>query len=236
MKSWQDAAIEHAQAKAPREACGLVVIIKGRERYWPCQNLANDDEFFILSPDDFAAAEDVGEVVALFHSHPNAAPQPSQADLVSCERSGVPWHIVNPDTLGWGYCEPSGYKAQLLGRPWVWGVTDCWSLVRDWYKEELGLELRDWQRPVSYSNFNADPMFERCWAEAGFVEIDFHDLQAGDAILMRLDSPGLNHVGVYIGDQLMLHHIQDRLSSRDLYNGYYQNNTGCVLRHSSRCQ
>ena len=34
----------------------------------------------------------------------------------------------------------------LLGRQWVWGVTDCWSLVVDWYKEEKGIKLKDYQR------------------------------------------------------------------------------------------
>ena len=161
--SWKDVALAHAKEQDPKESCGLLIDIKGKEKYFACKNLSNwSNQCFIIDPVDYAKAEDTGKILAVIHSHPTTQPIASQADMISCEDSKLPWHIVNPKTEQWGYYEPSGYKPPLIGRHWVWGVTDCWALVRDWYKETKGIILRDWERPITPEEFIADPMFERC--------------------------------------------------------------------------
>lgn len=231
----KQAAFLAAQQAAPRESCGLVVVVHGKERYWPCRNIAPDPEAdFTIDPQDYLAAAQAGTIVSVIHSHPNGFPQPSPADLTSCEKWGLPWHIVSPhlgdDGLGrWHTFEPTGYRAPLIGRAWCWGVHDCWALVRDWY-EEQGLQLPDFERPADPDQFLAHPLFEELFPSAGFVEVSRDEARPGDAVLMSLRSSGLNHVGVLQADFRLLHHVQGRLSSSDLYGEGLQRATGKIVR------
>src|SRR3546814_4028951 len=79
----------HAVQEYPRECCGLVVLVAGHEQYVPCANVALGGRHFVMAPEDYARAEDAGEVVALVHSHPDAPAQPSAADRVACEATGL---------------------------------------------------------------------------------------------------------------------------------------------------
>lgn len=230
-KKTLEAIQRHAAADYPREACGLVVVVKGRERYVPCRNAAAGTEHFILPAEDYAAAEDLGEVVAVVHSHPDAPAAPSQADLVSCEASGLPWHILSWPAEDLRTIEPSGYRAPLVGRQFAHGVLDCYTLIRDWYQREPGITLPEFQRRDDWWKHGED-LYMQHYGEAGFVAVSQDQPgQVGDVILMQLRAPVPNHAGVYLGDGLMLHHLHGRLSSRDVFGGYWQEITRCILRY-----
>ena len=235
--NWKEAALLHAKEEDPKEAVGLVVLIKGKEHYKRCNNIADDPTIdFLLDPLDYAKWSDKGTIMSIVHSHPVTYPTPSKADLISCEASELPWHIVNPRTGTWGGCEPSGYKAPLIGRPWCWGVSDCYALVRDWYEQELGVVLKDWDRPRTPDDFLNYPLFEFLpsrWEEAGFKELrSGEEFEKGDVLLMSMMHPGLNHVGVYIPQQKVLHHCAGRLSTEDLLDEWLLKCTGKRYRYA----
>ena len=232
--SWKDSALVHAKDQDPKESCGLLLNIKGKEKYFPCRNLSMTAfQCFIIDPEDYVRADNTGDIVAVVHSHPVTPPVASQSDKVACEQSNLKWYIVNPKTESWGYLEPTGYKAPIVGREWAWWVSDCWSLVRDWYKDELKIELRDWDRPTTLEDFNKDPMFERCAWRTGFRELRPDEkLESGDVLLMSIMNPNLNHVALFFeGD--VIHHLTDRLSCREPYSEWLLKCTGKRYRYAS---
>ena len=232
--NWKDAALVHAKDQDPKESCGLLLNIKGKEKYYPCNNLSmTQHQCFIIDPIDYVKADNLGEIIAIVHRHPITPPTPSQADRISCEHSNLPWYIVNPKTEQWADLKPEGYKPELCGRPWVWGITDCWSLVRDWYKQEKGIELVDYERSMTPEEFLKNPLFEKYAKNTGFRELANDEaLKKGDVLLMSILHPTLNHVAIFLGD-MVLHHLADRLSCKEPYSEWLLKCTGKRYRHAS---
>lgn len=220
----------HAERDYPRESCGLVIVRRGKRRYVPCRNIADKNEHFVMHPEDCAGAEDLGAIAVVVHSHPNIAPRPSQADLVGCEKSGLPWLIVNWPTGAIHEFEPSGYKPPLVGRQFSHGVLDCYSLIQGYYEQELGIVLPDFARPDEWWLKGLNLYLEG-FEKAGFVRVD--EPQKHDGLLMQVASPKPNHAAIFLGDGCILHHQMGRLSSRDVYGGWYRKITTHVVRHRS---
>ena len=218
-----DEILEHAKAEYPKECCGLVVVFKGREKYISCRNLATDQNMeFMIHPEDYVKAEDIGEIVKIVHSHPKTNANPSELDLVGIEESKLPWVIVNPLTGQVTETAPSGYKAPLIGRQYGYGIQDCYTLIKDYYDRELNIKLRDY--PRSGTQEDDLQIYLKEFENEGFVKVD--TLEPHDMIVL---SSG--HGAIYLGNNIILHHVAGRLSSRDVYGGYWMKNTRGYYRH-----
>jgi proteasome lid subunit RPN8/RPN11 len=227
------AIIQHALAEQPREACGLVVRPKrgGRFEYVPCQNLQPLTGQFILAPRDFAAAEQRGTVLALVHSHPYGTTAPSEADRMACEASNLPWAILALPSCEIGWIEPSGYVAPLEGRAYCWGVSDCWSIVVDWYARERAIALWNPAREPDWWN-RGENMFLDLLPVAGFERVS-RASEPGDVMVMQLGgAPVPMHAALYLGSGQMLHQMVAQPSEVRPYAGYWEKHTHSVWRYS----
>ena len=220
---------EHALRESPREACGLIVRRGKKSVVVPCDNVAADPrEFFVIHPDAWEAAEaDAGEVEMVYHSHPFTGADPSEADKASAEKVGVPYLIYAPgqsaDRDGWTLYRPCGYEAPYEGRPFVWNILDCYALLSDWYRRELGVVL-----PVIYREdyfWQSADLFTENLEARGFEEVPRAEVRRGDVLLFALNSRNNNplgrpnHCAVYLGDGLMLHHPGGHNSRVEPYTG-----------------
>src|SRR5699024_617283 len=126
------------------------------------------------------------------------------------QQSGVDWWLVcDGNVFKFRYLTP------LLGRQFLHGVMDCYTLFRDAY-HLCGYALPDFHRPNLWwekgENLYVDNMTEH-----GFYRVD--EPQEGDVVLISFGARFANHAAIYLGNQLILHHCPHRLSKRDLYGG-----------------
>lgn len=236
----------HAEAEYPNEACGLIVKAGRREVYRPCRNMGGKANHFVMDPEDYAAAEDEGDVLAIVHSHPDFPARPSEADRVACEASELPWVIVEVREGVAGEVtrtEPTGYRAPLIGREFFHGVLDCYTLICDVFQRERGIVLPKFAREDGWWNGEQELYLDN-FEKAGFREVTDGSLYPFDVILMQYRSRRVNHAGVYLGDTVlseapglhripnaMLHHTYGKLSERVVYGGYWRDITRMVIRH-----
>ncbi|HCI6749251.1 TPA: C40 family peptidase [Klebsiella variicola subsp. variicola] len=221
------AIFEHAAAEYPRECCGVIAQKSRVEKYFPCRNITTlPNEQFELSPEDYASAEDWGTITAIVHSHPDARPIPSELDRLQCDKHLLPWVIVSWPDGEHKVIEPRG-KRPLIGRPFVLGHADCWSLIMDWHKEQ-GIILKDYSVDYHWWETGGD-LYSDNWYAEGFREVKTP--RPGDMVLMQVSAKVTNHAGILLEDNMLLHHLYGQLSCRVPYAGYWRDRTIAIVRH-----
>jgi len=230
-------AIRVEVAKAfPNEACGFLATNGEKQAVFASRNDSLDPtRRFRTNAEDWQAVEDAGwTIVAIYHSHVNEPPTPSPADKTHSEKHGLPFIIVGWPQDAWDFYAPTGWRAELLGRPFVYGILVCYTLIRDYYQTKLELELPDFERAEEWW-LNGANLYEEHYEEAGFAPVD--DLREHDILLIQMPrSPVVNHSAIYLGDGMIMHHLSDRISNIEPYiiGSGYARQVRRIVRHKSR--
>ena len=205
-----------------------MIVVEGEYEYVPCRNQSLLVDQFSLHPEDYADAADRVDIVAIAHSHVDQSPEPTQPDLIGCESSGLPWIIVNHPVGTVCQIEPTGYVLPLIGRTFYAGILDCYTLIRDYYQQELQISLPDYPRSHGWED-RGENLYADNFKDAGFVEVD--TIVKHDVLLMKISANVIDHGAVYIGDNTILQHCTGHLSGRSIYGGHWQKHTVKILRH-----
>lgn len=222
----------HAERAFPLEACGLILRDAGGVRVMECENISHEPEqSFLVDP--VIQAQNIGRILAVYHSHPNRSAALSQADIASAERCNLPFLVVSvPEFEICSYVPRGVPLSDYQGREFVYGVMDCLSLVTDYYRHELGIDLGDpprltfgwWEETENYH------AFINGFLERGFQRVESPQLH--DVVIMLLAGVCPHHAAIYRGDNVILHHATPSAPSREeMFGQYWRSRTICYLRH-----
>lgn len=222
--------LEHAKEEYPKESCGLIVKEGRRKKYIRCSNKAEDkEEEFIISAEEYADAEDNGEILSVVHSHPDHTTQPSLRDRALCSAMEIPWVIVSYPEEDIRVIAPE--KAPLEGRQFCHGTDwDCYGLIRDYYDQILNIKLNRYDHDSWWWEEGKDLYLDN-FEKEGFYKVEDGSLLPHDVILMQIRSQTTNHGAIYLGDNTILHHCFGKLSKKDVYGGYWMEKTRMVVRN-----
>jgi cell wall-associated NlpC family hydrolase len=259
----------HANDFPEQEVCGVVlrsgaVIPSENLAEDVTTGFILDDRCSDLIFRDSGGAE---SVVAVYHSH-CLEEQPrtmvfsglddrsvwTYGDIAHSQRSKLPYILFHTIEQSWDYYDPDGIHpfpliqkedpqdiSFYLGWQWMWGRADCYTLMRAYYGNVVGIELPEVERspdPEEYLSKEWNK-FQEGLLVNGFVGLEKTTrLQLHDVVLMRIRGEQWHHVGIISDSQRhhLIHHLgEPRLSERVVYGGVWVEATHQIYRHHSLC-
>ncbi len=214
----------------PNECCGFLT----KKGLMPIKNTSLEPlHFATIDPKSYAVAEEEG-IIFLYHSHAKDL-NFSKLDIDACKKLNIPFvlYCVEPDHFTIG--DPRG--GEYIGRDWIYGLHDCYALVRDWYRQERGILLDDFARcEVGETRQEDWNVFVDSFESQGFTRLSAYGVkfQAGDLLLMQIASPNPNHLGLIFdaAKQEFMHHCLNQQSTVEPFGGYWEKHTVGVLRYA----
>lgn len=203
----------------PQEACGVLI----QKKYIPLENKhANPVQGFKFPQKVSQFLATSSTPYRILHSHTmeiyTGDPRtPSEEDMKGQIASTVDWGITHTDgeTVSDILWFGAPRSLSLVKRPYIENVNDCFTLVRDYYFQNYGIDLGSFPRPKDWEAWNPN-YIEKMYLDIPCLqEIETGNYQIGDILGLKLGSSYLNHLGVCNTKETFIHHLRDRISSED---------------------
>ncbi len=204
---------EHFEKEYPREGCGLLGVVKGKMEWFPCKNIAKEDNEFVFDSSQYLQIAQKADIIATVHSHPDGSCEPSKHDIKYCNATGLTYYIFSYPEMEVYELKPDNKEKGLYGREYEFGTNDCFEAARDFYLKK-GLDIPNripfeehwWLKDINY--FSEE--YIKTW---NFFKVE--DMRENDFITFSVNSPVPNHCGVYLGEDIFYHHAVNRLSCKE---------------------
>lgn len=212
----------------PNEVCGFILKKNNELVIYKGQNISNDKEnFCVLSPLDYIRATKKGKVLAHFHSQKER--YPSLLDNINAYN-----HNIYSIIYSWYYDSFSVIEPKLkdyLSRPYKIGESDCYSLIRDYFKNELNIKIKNYNRNKDWWKENPDLIIDNFKNEGGIL-VSFGDIKKNDLIVFEIGGY-VSHFSVYLGNNFILHHPENENSVINELSEALKKRIALIIRHKS---
>lgn len=234
--------IEHANT-SNNEVCGLILYDGNNFKIERKDNLVDSTTEFMMKVDECL------DVAGYYHSHIDFD-SISQADQIVSERLGLPCIVYNKQSGSFHVYSPTGNKIQYSGRPFLLGFADCLWLVKDYYQYTLNInfipeaevlkqnvskeeyDLLITKRFTNEAEYVKDNDYLKKYFETnGFREVK--DIKKNDVLIMKTKTYNFPiHCAIYLGDNKILHHPGDAISTVERLSNEYKKWVIYIMRHN----
>lgn len=221
----------HFKKEYPREGCGIIGIVKGKKKWFPCSNIAEEDLDFLIPHTEYIEIKKRADVVGIVHNHINQSNEPSDSDTNNCNALGIPYYIFSYPEMDLNIVQPKKSFYPLIGREYNFGSKDCFEALRDWLAEEnIKIPAREPFEELFYKkgiNYFSETNIKN-W---NHTKVDTP--QKNDVLIFQVESDIPNHCGVYLENQVFFHHAVNRLSCRESLYPFWIKYLVGIYRHEA---
>ena len=240
----------HSLKESPDECCGLLLLNKKNIlESFPCKNIAQDKENeFVVCHLDYLKAAMNGKIVGIYHSHCIQDNSFSELDKQISHKLNLKNIVYILKSDSFEEYSPEKYYNKYVDKDFVIGVSDCLSIVENYYNEEFGIKIFHYERTADWdkdypefvknklAEFCDSQNFDKFFEKENFIKIEgIENAKKHDIIVFKYLENYPSHFGIYLGQNHILHQPRNKKSIIEKLTDAEKRRIYCFIRSNQIC-